>query len=1160
MGIRRGLVLVAVATLAFATAAVRAGASSRPPLDVALRFSATALDWSLAAHADVAIVAVRWRTRPASLLAGAPAWQPLSLSKGTAQHGRVACDPPPGAWVEVQIEARGPHGAFTTGASTRRPLVTVRGGRTALAVDRPRATTPGVVQGRFLYEDRLVDARGYTGRTQRLPLRHVAAELIDEASGTILGRTHLDADGAFRFETTPASGTASVRVWSWTLDHPRYALRVVQPAPDSAGEDAPAVPHALQTSAFALDARGVDLGTLVERDADGYGVVQAFHILDLAIDAFDAVGSADFPGPRPGRDDGLRIFWGPELRIRFSAQGRDVIEITSPGSGDTDGWSDTIVLHEVGHYIAQRFLREANPGGIHLLGDVEQNLQLAWAEGLATAFACWVRQHRADHRRNADGLPLDADVARYVNVGLPPPDDMAGGLQFEWDVEAHRLGRLDLARDGIGSETTIAGLLWDVVDDAGSADAGGGDDDAIAVSPARVWSALRAMRELPAGSPITFEDFWVTWQEHDSEPQALDALLRDAHIDFTRDAAEPDGERAPALYAARPTTTSGGVVINEIALGALIAIEIANRDPVAADLSGWALVARANASSGAPSLTTTLPAGTRIGARGRLVVHRGGDGPFGARDVVAENWTTPWFPAFEGAVVLRDGAGRNVDFVRWNGRDGVPSTVPPPAGLQWSGDVEAAPFGRVLARVEHAPDSDRGADFVAADASLGAPNDTPNVARTFFPRHDTDVQRWEVPRAGVYTVEVRRPRNGAQPRLEVWLPDASQAITHVTARAGSRVPARVTLRLDAGVVLEARTTHTGATTRFGTYAMALYEELEVAPAVPPVGVHTAIALEGDGARVDLAWWNGGVYDAIRVRGGDGTVHELAGDARAWALRTGRGLQRIDVEAVTAGRTVAAPQLEVDVDPWPPRLREDFGPAAAAAWSLEDGWTLRDGAGRAATLAGERAAARRWRAVAITPESVLEFEHICAAAPERRATLELTADWGATWETLGEWNWNSSVAGGADWRDGRADEVDWTPARIALGAWAGRPVQLRFRIRAGNGDAWRLADLRIDDAPAAVPFVVRLHPAVPNPFNPSTRLQFELARPAAVALDIFDVRGRRCRALVASAFDSGMHVIDWDGRDDRGEPLASGVYFARVQALDGHASRKLVLLR
>jgi hypothetical protein len=1015
------------------------------------------------------------------------------------------------------------------------------------------------VRGRLLYEDRLLDARGYTGAVQRLPVRHAACELVAAGSGTLVARTHVGADGVFQFETA-ALGPVFVRFLSWTLDHPRYALRVVQPAPDSAGADAPAVPHTLQTPPFLLTASGADLGTLVVRDPDGYGVVQAFHILDVALDAFEALGTSDFPGPRPGPDDALRIFWGPELRIRFSAQGRSTIEITSPGSGDTDGWSDTIILHEIGHFIAQRHLREANPGGLHLLGDVEQNLQLAWAEGLATAFACWVREHRARERRNADGQPLDGDVARYVNVGLPPPDGVAGGLQFAWDLEAHRLGTLELAQDGIGSETTIAGLLWDATDGDASADAAPGDDDATQVAMARTWTVLRAMRALSAGSPVTFEDFWVTWQEHDAEPKALDALLHAARIAFARDAAEPDGERAPALYAVRPRTTTGGVVINEIALGALIAIEIANRDPVPVDVGGWALIARANASSGAPSLTYTLPAGSRIGAGGRLVVHRGGEGPFGARDVLAVNWTTPWFPAVEGAIVLRDAGGRNVDFVRWNGRDGVRSTVPPPAGVQWSGELDAAPFGQVLARLEDAADRDWAGDFVAADASLGAPNDTPNVARTFFPRHDTDVQRWEVPRAGVYTVEVRRPRNGAEPRLEVWLPDADRAITHVAARAASRVPARVTLHLDAGTVLEARTSHRGATTRFGTYAMALYEEVEVAPGFPPVGVQAAIrSLAADSARIDLAWWNGGPYDAIRIHHAGG-VHALAGDARTWSLTSGRGLQHVEIEAVSGGRTVAAPRLALDVDEWPATLREDFGPEAATAWELETGWQFSAGAARAATLAGDGGAARRWRAVVPEPGSVLAFEHICAAAPERGATLELTTDWGATWETLGEWNWSSPVESPADWRDGRADAGDWQRAEIALERWAGLPVQLRFRIRAGSGDAWRIAALRIEPQRAAPPFVLRLARAVPNPFNPSTRLHFELSHAARVGLDLFDARGRHCRTLVDAVLPAGPHAVDWDGRGADGSPLASGVYFARLHARDAQATRKLVLLR
>jgi hypothetical protein len=89
----------------------------------------------------------------------------------------------------------------------------------------------------------------------------------------------------------------------------------------------------------------------------------------------------------------------------------------------------------------------------------------------------------------------------------------------------------------------------------------------------------------------------------------------------------------------------------------------------------------------------------------------------------------------------------------------------------------------------------------------------------------------------------------------------------------------------------------------------------------------------------------------------------------------------------------------------------------------------------------------------------------------------------------------------------------------------------------------------------------LHSNVPNPFNPVTRIRFEIAGSTqATRLQIFDIQGRLVRTLVNAALDPGWHERFWDGRDDRGRDSASGVYFYRLTTLDGNRTRKMTLLR
>ena len=84
---------------------------------------------------------------------------------------------------------------------------------------------------------------------------------------------------------------------------------------------------------------------------------------------------------------------------------------------------------------------------------------------------------------------------------------------------------------------------------------------------------------------------------------------------------------------------------------------------------------------------------------------------------------------------------------------------------------------------------------------------------------------------------------------------------------------------------------------------------------------------------------------------------------------------------------------------------------------------------------------------------------------------------------------------------------------------------------------------------------------PNPFNPDTKIAFRLAEAARVELVVYDLSGRQLRALASDrAFAAGTHEIAWDGRDDAGHDLASGVYFYRLRAADFVACKRMVLLK
>jgi len=83
---------------------------------------------------------------------------------------------------------------------------------------------------------------------------------------------------------------------------------------------------------------------------------------------------------------------------------------------------------------------------------------------------------------------------------------------------------------------------------------------------------------------------------------------------------------------------------------------------------------------------------------------------------------------------------------------------------------------------------------------------------------------------------------------------------------------------------------------------------------------------------------------------------------------------------------------------------------------------------------------------------------------------------------------------------------------------------------------------------------------PNPFNPSVTVRFTLDEPGRVEVSVYDVRGAKVRTLLLETLGRGPHEARWEGDDDRGMRVGSGVYFVRVESDGRVASRKLVLVR
>jgi hypothetical protein len=151
-------------------------------------------------------------------------------------------------------------------------------------------------------------------------------------------------------------------------------------------------------------------------------------------------------------------------------------------------------------------------------------------------------------------------------------------------------------------------------------------------------------------------------------------------------------------------------------------------------------------------------------------------------------------------------------------------------------------------------------------------------------------------------------------------------------------------------------------------------------------------------------------------------------------------------------------------------------------------------------------------------------------------------------------------------------------RQPAGGGTHRPDGGRFIFLSGRPYRWNHANLAANveymlehyfsenivplavDGPPAPPARLELAPARPNPFSGVTVLRFALPRPGPVRVEVLDPQGRRLRRLFAGPLGAGPHDVTWDGRNEQGDAVATGIYWVRLETGAEAATRKVVRMR
>jgi hypothetical protein len=99
-----------------------------------------------------------------------------------------------------------------------------------------------------------------------------------------------------------------------------------------------------------------------------------------------------------------------------------------------------------------------------------------------------------------------------------------------------------------------------------------------------------------------------------------------------------------------------------------------------------------------------------------------------------------------------------------------------------------------------------------------------------------------------------------------------------------------------------------------------------------------------------------------------------------------------------------------------------------------------------------------------------------------------------------------------------------------------------------------------EVPGTMPNDYSLSQNYPNPFNPVTIIRYNLPAPGEVTLSVYNILGQKVRTLVSGFVDSGPHEAIWNGRDEDGQPVSTGVYLYRIESGEFNQTKKMILIK
>ena len=114
------------------------------------------------------------------------------------------------------------------------------------------------------------------------------------------------------------------------------------------------------------------------------------------------------------------------------------------------------------------------------------------------------------------------------------------------------------------------------------------------------------------------------------------------------------------------------------------------------------------------------------------------------------------------------------------------------------------------------------------------------------------------------------------------------------------------------------------------------------------------------------------------------------------------------------------------------------------------------------------------------------------------------------------------------------------------------------LRDSYGNIWN-SPVLVKTSSGNLPLQNALYENYPNPFNPSTTIKYSLKETQQTTLAVYNTIGQKIRTLLDAPQAAGMHLVQWDGKNDRGQQVSSGVYFYKINAGKFVKTKRMMML-